>query len=302
MAWLAAVAAALAAVAAALVLGGDRGGGGPSAEAGGVDRTRFGEVVPANAPGQTMYMERVTIGPGARLPEHFHQGTQIARIVSGELTLNVVSGTASVRRGDGGGGEEVTGPAVVTLGPGDVVVETQGLVHFGANEGDRPVVVDLAALLATGAPLATTTGTGLQGMDVRLTAELVSSDRSLFSAGPAGTVVYGWNRLRGTATLDGQPVGVDMLGAVNYTAGSGPFSGFVTFSFADGSTIGVAMNGTAQPAPGTADATFAATLGVVGGTGRYVDAMGTGTFVGTRTEALGTTVAATFDLTLTGAR
>ena len=45
----------------------------------------------------------------------------------------------------------------------------------------------------------------------------------------------------------------------------------------------------------------AATLGIVGGTGRYVSAKGTGTFTGSRQAELGTTVAATFDLTVTGA-
>jgi len=42
-------------------------------------------------------------------------------------------------------------------------------------------------------------------------------------------------------------------------------------------------------------------LGVIGGTGRYASATGTGIFTGSRKAALGTTVAATFDLTIAGA-
>jgi len=76
--------------------------------------------------------------------------------------------------------------------------------------------------------------------------------------------------------------------------------GFVTFTFAAGSTLGVQFQGAATTANG-GDTTFAATLGVIGGTGRYTAATGTGIFTGSRKAALGTTVAATFDLTVTGA-
>jgi hypothetical protein len=116
------------------------------------------------------------------------------------------------------------------------------------------------------------------------------------NAGTDNSVVYGWNRLTGTATVNGQPVGVEFLASVDYTKGSGPFSGFVTFSFADGSTLGMAIQGVTQASADTTNATFTATLGSVGGTGRYLAATATGTFVGTRTAALGSIVAAIFDL------
>lgn len=222
-------------------------------------------------------------------------------MVSGVLTYNIVSGTVDIRRADGRT-EEATGPGVVQLGPGDAVTETAGLVHYGANDGAAPVVIELAALLDRGAPLATTVGSGAAGTAVRLTADLESRERNLFTTGSDGSAVYGWNRLGGSATVDGQPVGVDMLGAVDYTGGSGSFSGFITFTFADGSTLGVSMQGATRASPDTANADFAATLGVVGGTGRYAATTGTGTFVGSRTAALGTMVAATFDLTLDGVK
>ena len=274
----------------------------PATPAGsGVTRTRLGQTNPANAPGQALHLEQVTIAPGAKLPEHFHQGTQVARVVSGVLTYNVVSGTVTVTRADGRA-EQASGPSEVRVGPGETVTENAGLVHFGANDGTRPVVVELAALLEQGAPLATTAGGGATGTSIHLTADLESQSRSLFTAGADGSVIYGWNRLAATATLDGQPVAVDLLAGVNYAAGSGPFAGFITFSFADGSTLGVAMNGATHASPDTANASFAATLGVVGGTGRYVAAKGNGAFVGSRTAALGTTVAATFDLKVDGIR
>ena len=185
------------------------------------------------------------------------------------------------------------------LAAGETVTETRGLVHFGANDGSVPVVIELSALLDQGAPLATVVGSGATGTALHMTADLESQARTLFTAGAGDSVVYGWNRLAGSGALDGRPVGVDMLGEVTYLNGSGPISGYITFSFADGSTIGVTMAGAAQASPGGADTAFTATLGVVGGTGRYLAAKGTGTFVGSRKAALGTAVSATFDLKIT---
>jgi quercetin dioxygenase-like cupin family protein len=118
-----------------------------------VVRTRLGQTDPVNAPGQTLYLEEVRIAPGARLGTHFHEGTQVARVVSGRLTYNIVSGPATILRDTGN--EVVVGPTVVTLGPGEGVIETPEVVHYGANDGTEPVVIFLAALLANGAPMAT---------------------------------------------------------------------------------------------------------------------------------------------------
>jgi quercetin dioxygenase-like cupin family protein len=118
-----------------------------------VVRERLGATNPGNAPGQELFLEQVIIAPGARLATHFHEGTQVAHVVSGELTYNIVRGSATVLRADGE--EQVTGPTVVILKAGDGVVETPDVVHYGANDGDVPVVIVLAALLADGAPMAT---------------------------------------------------------------------------------------------------------------------------------------------------
>ena len=93
-----------------------------------------------------------------------------------------------------------------------------------------------------------------------------------------------------------------LLGNVNYVKGSGPIFGFVTLTFADGSTLGMQFQGAATATVNGDETSFAATLGVIGGTGRYASATGTGIFTGSRKAALGTTVAATFDLTLRGSK
>ena len=140
---------------------GDDEEGGPTAAAAvtanGVTRTPLGEAAPANAPGQTLYLQQVTIAPHAQLAEHYHQGTQVAHVISGVLTYNIVSGSAAVTRA--GKTEDVSAPNKVLLQPGDSLVDTSTLVHFGANDTDKPVVIELAALLQQGAPLATPVGT-----------------------------------------------------------------------------------------------------------------------------------------------
>ena len=106
--------------------------------------------------------------------------------------------------------------------------------------------------------------------------------------------------LTGTSSLDNQPVGIELLGSVNYVSGSGPFSAFVTFTYADGSTLGASMQGNARLDSATGDTALVATLGVIGGTGKYAATTGTGLFTGSRHAALGGDVTATFDLGLHG--
>jgi MFS family permease len=106
---------------------------------------------------------------------------------------------------------------------------------------------------------------------------------------------YGWNHLVGTATLDGQPVLCDMLGNVNYVSGAGPFFGFVTFTFADGSQIATQMNGKAIPhADGSSD--VVAELSIFNGTGRFAGQVGSGTFAGHRSTTVGAPVESVFVL------
>jgi quercetin dioxygenase-like cupin family protein len=263
-----------------------------------VTRTVYGEAEPENAPGQSLTLQRVVIEPGAELPEHFHEGTQLATIRSGVLTYNVVSGAVSVTRRDGTT-EVVKGPDVVKLRKGDTIVEPESLVHYGGNDGTKKVVIELAALLNDGAELSTPIGTGATGVTtVRLNATLSSQARTLYQVGPDNVSTYGSNRLTGTASSDGQPVGIEMLATLAYESGNGPFSGVITFAFADGSTIGVSMVGSTTAAANGTDASFASTLGVIGGSGRYVNSRGYGTFTGTRNAALGTDVAAEFTLQL----
>jgi len=262
-----------------------------------IRRIVYGTAEPQNAPGQTMNLQQVEIDPGAKLPEHFHAGTQIATIKEGVLTYQVVSGSVTVLR-KGGTTETLSAPNTVTLRVGDTIVENEALVHYGANNGKKTVVIEVAALLHDGEPLATPVGTGATGDTVKLETTLSSQSRTLYQVGPGNESTYGWNRLTGTSSLNAQPVSIEMLATVDYTKGNGPFSGVITFTFADGSTVGVSMVGSTTAQPNGTDASFASTLGMIGGTGQYVNTTGYGTFTGTRSAALGTDVGAVFTLQL----
>jgi quercetin dioxygenase-like cupin family protein len=117
-------------------------------------RTPLGQTEPATADGETLGLWHYLIPAGAELPPHTHPGYQVARIVSGLLTYEVVSGEALVTRRDGSS-ETAAAGATVTLTPGDTIVESPGMVHFAHNAGRRPVTIVSATLFETGAEPAT---------------------------------------------------------------------------------------------------------------------------------------------------
>lgn len=116
------------------------------------------DLDPPGAPGRTLTLIRYTIAPGAKLAPHIHPGVQLASIESGTLTYTIISGTAAITRA-GGKAESATGPTTITLNPGDAVAEKGEMVHFGANDTDRPVVILATLLTEAGRDLAVTVTT-----------------------------------------------------------------------------------------------------------------------------------------------
>ena len=105
-----------------------------------------------------MVLSKVVIDPGAKLPLHYHRGTQIARIVSGVLNYTVQSGSAVVREGNAEHPRKVRtikAGQTARLRPGQWLVEQPSDVHRAANRGSKPVVIFLATLLEDGAPPST---------------------------------------------------------------------------------------------------------------------------------------------------
>ena len=114
---------------------------------------------PPGAPGRRLTLVRYTIAPAAQLAPHVHPGVQVASILSGTLTYQIVSGTATIHRSVGANGvpartESLTGPVETTLQSGDAVIEEGTMVHFGANRTTAPVVIS-ATLITEGSDLST---------------------------------------------------------------------------------------------------------------------------------------------------
>jgi quercetin dioxygenase-like cupin family protein len=113
-------------------------------------------VDPAGVRGRTLGLARVTIPPHTRLGLHRHPGTQIAYIQTGTLTYTVRSGTVNVYRGAADQHPRVVRRVAAgqtgTVHAGEWVIERPSAVHFGANRGDRSVVILLATLFRTGSP------------------------------------------------------------------------------------------------------------------------------------------------------
>lgn len=126
----------------------------------GLSRTVLVGATPAAAPDQSLQLARIEIAPGTKLPAHVHPGTQLASIASGELTYTVLRGEIRVERAASNG---TPGPVEVlktgettVLHPGDAVIETEGMLHFGENLGTEPVVILAASLFAAGEPASIT--------------------------------------------------------------------------------------------------------------------------------------------------
>jgi quercetin dioxygenase-like cupin family protein len=120
-------------------------------------RTVLAQAVdPTGAHGRTLALSRVEIPPHTRLGLHRHPGTQIAYIQKGTLTYTVKTGSVSVYRGPGDQHptvvRRVTAGHTGTVNTGEWVIERPQTVHFGANQGDRPVEILLATLFTNGSP------------------------------------------------------------------------------------------------------------------------------------------------------
>ena len=107
-------------------------------------------VNPIGAEGRALGLSRVVIQPGAKIPLHLHQGTQLGYIQSGVLTYHVQSGLAKVMRGPG---DDATQVRVINAGQtarvkaGQWLIEQPSNHHRAANNGSKPVVILLSNLL-----------------------------------------------------------------------------------------------------------------------------------------------------------
>jgi len=108
------------------------------------------KVGPIGAPGRALGLSRVVIQPGARIPLHYHEGTQVSYIQAGTLTYTVKTGGVRVMTGPGDDGRVVRRIRAGQTGKiraGQWLVEQPGTHHRAANKGKRRIVIYLANLL-----------------------------------------------------------------------------------------------------------------------------------------------------------
>lgn len=109
---------------------------------------------PVGAPGQVLQLVRYIIPANNVLPIHIHPGMQTAYVESGTLHYTVLEGSMAFTRADGTIGELSNGEETDFV-PGDTLVESQGMVHFGENRTDRPVILLVASLFEADEPPST---------------------------------------------------------------------------------------------------------------------------------------------------
>lgn len=100
---------------------------------------------------QILELVRYTIAPRTKLPIHTHPGMQIERVEAGTLTYTVVQGEAKVTKANG---TELilTKGKTIQLTVGDSLVEPGGMVHYGENQTNSPVILLAASLFNANQP------------------------------------------------------------------------------------------------------------------------------------------------------
>jgi len=129
-------------------------------------------------------------------------------------------------------------------------------------------------------------GSKLTNPNVTFSVDVTSINKDIKTVNN-GAGLVGTNQLTGTTTVGSSSSNVEVLANVVYTNGSGPFFGLMTVTLADGSILATRMDGTASLNAVTNVTSFDCKLTVVGGTGTYLNATGTGIFTGSRSTALG---------------
>ncbi|MEH2025388.1 cupin domain-containing protein [Nostoc sp.] len=102
---------------------------------------------------QILELVRYTIAARAKLPTHTHPGMQIERVEAGTLTYTVVEGEAKVTKANGTELILQKGKTI-QLTVGDSLVESAGMVHYGENQTNKPIILLSASLFNANQPKA----------------------------------------------------------------------------------------------------------------------------------------------------
>jgi quercetin dioxygenase-like cupin family protein len=102
---------------------------------------------------QILELVRYTIAPRTKLPTHTHPGMQINRVEAGTLTYTVVQGEAKVTKANGTELILKKGKTI-QMTVGDSLGEPAGMIHYGENQTNKPVILLSASLFNANQPKA----------------------------------------------------------------------------------------------------------------------------------------------------
>ncbi|MEY4675346.1 MAG: hypothetical protein RL148_3130 [Planctomycetota bacterium] len=112
-----------------------------------------------------------------------------------------------------------------------------------------------------------------------------------------GSTQIGVGRLASPVEIEGQTVTFEVMVALEYVGGSGPFHGFVSLLWPNGDAVACRYDGTVvRDAAG--NSRWSTGVHVIDGSGAFVGASGRGTVSGFRDVSLGGSVEYTVDLTI----
>jgi quercetin dioxygenase-like cupin family protein len=116
-----------------------------------VSREVLASGYPTQDQKQILELVRYTISPNTKLPTHTHPGMQIERVEAGTLTYTVVQGEAKVTRANGTQLILQQGKTI-QLTVGDSLAEPGGMVHYGENQTNKPIILLSASLFNANQP------------------------------------------------------------------------------------------------------------------------------------------------------
>ena len=112
---------------------------------------------PIAGEGDALELVRYVIPGNMALPAHTHPGMQTAWVESGTLHYTVLEGAVPHYRG----GDLAAEPEMITpeggevaVETGDAIIEPEGVIHFGRNTSDEPIVLLVASLFDPEQPTA----------------------------------------------------------------------------------------------------------------------------------------------------
>jgi len=123
----------------------------------GVTTEVLGQVEPAEAPSQALFLLRVTLAPGAIVPPHVHPGTTAFHLASGSLVFTLLDGEARLVRAAAVAATPAAGEAVplgeeIRLQVGDTLYYDGSALQTDRNDGSEPAVILISNLRGVGEP------------------------------------------------------------------------------------------------------------------------------------------------------